>query len=176
MRDDGLISLLMKLFVSHQPAIKCCQRYIISLIDSVSNLRLPGARWVHGRSAVDGYTPRLVVRFIARRFYHTLSRTIRSSIEPSRYRARTKGLVEWVSAYWHPFLRLGVNTLPVKNRHDWRLMPRNSTRNSCRALQSIDADSDTVSMWIAEYRLTHSDRELVRRGWLNDRIVDAVNR
>jgi len=40
LRDDGLISLLMKPFVSHQRAIKCCQRYIISMIDFVPNLRL----------------------------------------------------------------------------------------------------------------------------------------
>jgi len=46
LRDDGLITLLMKPFVSHQRAIKCCRRYIINMIDFESNLRLSAARRV----------------------------------------------------------------------------------------------------------------------------------
>jgi len=49
LRDGGLISLLMKPFVSHQRAIKRCQRYIISMIDIAYNLcRRVQQQCVHG--------------------------------------------------------------------------------------------------------------------------------
>ena len=44
--------------------------------------------------------------------------------------------------------------------------------NAKRRRQS---SGDTDPMWIREFGLRASDRELVRTGWLNDKIVDAVN-
>ena len=36
--------------------------------------------------------------------------------------------------------------------------------------------SDSNVMWVADFNLTREDREVVRRGQLNDKIIDAVNK
>lgn len=51
------------------------------------------------------------------------------------------------------------------------------TRKLCRrALESSSNSNDTDNMWLPTYHLTIQDRQLVRNGWLNDRIIDAVNK
>jgi len=102
LRDGGLISLLMKPFVSHQRAIKRCQRYIISMIDIAYNLCRPvQQQCVHGSPFIANRPHENIIAWKRRMILlHTIPIIIPPSKTPTTnnvicYKTPRRGLLQY---------------------------------------------------------------------------------